>query len=86
MYNVILNTLRVFKCHSMSFRINYIEVQYTQHSGDVLELSNSILAGIIRKKGWFTFNYETPRICGAFLFNALDFNRLKAILLVNWEK
>ena len=86
MYNVILNTLRVFKCLTKSFRMNDIEVQYTQHSGSVLELSNSILAGIIRKKGWLTFACETPRICGAFLFNAFDFNRLKAILLVNWEK
>lgn len=49
MYNVILNTLRVFKCLTMSFRMNDIEVQYTQHSCAALELSNSILARIIRK-------------------------------------
>ena len=48
-YNVILNTLRVFKCLTMSFRMNDIAVQYTQHSCAVAELSNSILARIIRK-------------------------------------
>ena len=78
-----LSTLKILQSLTESYTLN--DNCCTLHTAQrllCLELSNSILAGIIRRKVVTPLFMRRP-IRGAFLFNRFDFNSISNILLAD---